>query len=288
MSPLVSVLGMLIVLAVLWDIFRNLWHPSARGRTNRVVLAVVRRLSPRLGRRARQVAGPLAMVGAVVSWTVLAIVGWTLVYWPHMPGSFAHDPGLEPASRSHLLDSLYLSMVTVATLGYGDIVPADLWLRLLAPLQALMGLTLLTAAVSWFLQVYSAVTDRRVVAVRLAALRRAGIQEALHRLNGAAAARMLEDVATGLAAARVNLTQYAETYYFQETDTDTALAANLGFALDLAAEARRSPEPDLQLAAEVLGNALDDFAHLVDQQYLRTGQGTRAVLTEYAADQGHG
>lgn len=287
MSPLVSVLGFLLVLGVLWDVFQNLWHPSARGRTNRVVLAIVRRTTPRLGRRARQLAGPVTMVGAIAVWTALAVAGWTLVYWPHMPGAFSYDPGLEPTARNDLADSLYLSLVTVATLGYGDIVPTTVWLRLLAPVQALMGLTMLTASVSWILQVYSAVTDRRVAAVRLAALRRAGISNVLHEMSDPTAARTVEDVATAMAAVRVDLTQYAETYYFQETDQDTALAANLGFAYELMENARQSSGTDLPVVAEVLAHALDDFARLIDDQFLRSGLDTRAVLDAYAADQGH-
>jgi hypothetical protein len=66
-----------------------------------------------------------------------------------------------------VLDALYLSTVAMSTLGFGDIVPVDGWLRLVVPVQALVGFLLLTAAVSWVLQVYPAPARRRVLAVRL-------------------------------------------------------------------------------------------------------------------------
>ena len=53
-----------------------------------------------------------------------------------------------------LVDSLYASLVAVATLGFGDITPTTSWLRILVPLEALIGFAVLTAGLSWVLSVY--------------------------------------------------------------------------------------------------------------------------------------
>ncbi|MFJ8781962.1 hypothetical protein [Streptomyces sp. NPDC102476] len=55
----------------------------------------------------------------------------------------------------------------------GDIAPAEGWLRLVSPLEALVGFALLTATVSWVLEIYPTLTRRRVLAIRLAVLRNA-------------------------------------------------------------------------------------------------------------------
>jgi hypothetical protein len=89
------------------------------------------------------------MVAVTGLWTVLIVLGWTLVYWPHISHGFSYAEGLQPTVRTDFLDALYLSLVMVATLGLGDIVPDDGWLRIVAPLQALVGFALLTALVSW-------------------------------------------------------------------------------------------------------------------------------------------
>ncbi|GAA3309170.1 hypothetical protein GCM10020295_73130 [Streptomyces cinereospinus] len=47
------------------------------------------------------------------------VLGWAIVYWPHMPAAFTFSPGSEAAQEPALLDSVYLSLVTVATLGLG-------------------------------------------------------------------------------------------------------------------------------------------------------------------------
>lgn len=52
---------------------------------------------------------------------------------------FASAPGKVP----NILDFLYFSLITVTTVGYGDIVPSHTFVRLLVLLQVLFGLTLL-------------------------------------------------------------------------------------------------------------------------------------------------
>lgn len=52
---------------------------------------------------------------------------------------FSTDPGKIP----NILDFLYFSLITVTTVGYGDIVPAHTFVRLLVLLQVLFGLILL-------------------------------------------------------------------------------------------------------------------------------------------------
>ena len=64
------------------------------------------------------------MVVVVLAWVVLILLGWALVYWPHQPDGFVFGSSLDPTSRAGLLDAVYLSTVTLATLGFGDIVPA--------------------------------------------------------------------------------------------------------------------------------------------------------------------
>jgi hypothetical protein len=125
MDWLISSMGAAVITVALHDIFHTVWHPSGRGRVGRLVTIVVWRSSRRLKphRAGAALAGPLATGAVVGTWTVRVVLGWTLVYWPHTPESFVLETGLDPA-RGGLPDALYLSLVTVTTLGFGDIVPA--------------------------------------------------------------------------------------------------------------------------------------------------------------------
>lgn len=185
-----------------------------------------------------------------------------------------------------MFDSLYVSLVTIGTLGFGDIVPTSPWLRLIVPLEALFGFMLLTAAVSWVLQIYPALHRRRVLALQLSTLRQA------RRLQPTVTIESVPtDILTGLAAAiveaRNDFTQYGATYYFRDLETDASLAFSLQYATDLADEASGSRDPRTRLAGALISAAVDSLAGLLDQEFLQLGGDTAAVVKAYAVDHRH-
>src|SRR5215204_3216425 len=109
----------------------------------------------------RELCGPVALLAVIASWVVLLAVGWSLVLWPHLIEGFSFDPELTPSTRGGFTDALYLSLVTLTTLGFGDIAPASGWLRVLVPLEAAIGLVLLTASLSWVVSLYPAFSRHR-------------------------------------------------------------------------------------------------------------------------------
>ncbi|MCZ2818603.1 potassium channel family protein [Modestobacter sp. VKM Ac-2984] len=290
----VSAAGAAVLLVVLRDVFHTLWHPSGRGQLSRRVMAVVwwagRR--PRARGRASVLAGPLALVVVVFAWVALTAVGFALVYWPHLADGFALEGALEPQQRRGFLDALYVSLVTLVTLGtlgFGDIVPTADWLRIVVPVQALLGFALLTAAVSWVLQIHPALVRRRALALRLSLLRRVDSAALLTDPQGQLAAPVLADLAADLAQARIDLTQYAETYYFRDSETESSLPAVIEVAVLLSATARTAPRADVRVGGELLAHAVADFSRVVDAHFLNGGGGSVAdVLAAYAADHGHG
>jgi hypothetical protein len=284
----VTAVGGVMVLVALRDIFHTIWHPSGRGGLTRRLMVLVWRIG-RGGRRRRWLGhftGPLAMGVVVLAWLLLLQVGFALVYWPHLPGSFIYGSGLDPAARAGFTDAMYLSGVTLATLGFGDIVPAELWLRIVVPTEALVGFALLTAAVSWVLQVYPALTRRRSLAVRLAQLQRAPTRDLMRSSPAPLATHLVLEVADRLAALRADLTQYVETYYFRDGDVEASLPAMLGVALDLSDEARDAPDAELRYAGQLLQVALEDYLHVVDDHFLQAGGPPRQICAAYAVDHG--
>src|SRR3954452_8368365 len=95
----VTCAGAFLVLAALRDIFHTLWHPSGPSGLGRKMLATVWRAGrPRRERhRVSVLAGPLSMVLVVMAWVVLVVLGWTLVYWPHLDDGFS-SAGLQQTS----------------------------------------------------------------------------------------------------------------------------------------------------------------------------------------------
>ncbi|MFF2779558.1 potassium channel family protein [Streptomyces sp. NPDC058052] len=286
MAWIVTPLGALLVLVILRDVFHTLWHPTRHGGLSRLVMRTVWRVSAHRGSRGRPagLAGPLGMVVVVAVWALTVAVGWGLVYWPHMPDDFSYASGLTPAQHAGPLDALYVSLVTLATLGLGDIAPTAGWLRVLAPMEALVGFVLLSATVAWILGIYPALARRRTLALRLSHLRRSRVTN--RSLDSGGGAAILDGLAAALATVTVDFLQYAESYYFHDADENTALPRRLGYALGLAERGAEAEHPDVRLSASVLNQALDDLAGVLDERFLRTGGGPEEVFAAYAHDHG--
>ncbi|MFE5298190.1 potassium channel family protein [Streptomyces sp. NPDC056632] len=278
--------GAALVLFILRDVFHTLWHPTRHGGLSRLVMRSAWRFSGlrRVPWRPAGLSGPVGMMGVVAFWSLTMAVGWALVYWPHMPEDFSYASGLTPAEHAGPGDALYYSLVTLATLGLGDIAPTSGWLRVLAPMEALIGFALLSATVAWMLGIYPALARRRALALRLSHVRRsrAGAQA----FDSAGGAALLDSLASGIATITVDFLQYAESYYFFDGDENTSLPRQLGHAAELADRAAQAAHPDVRLSATVLHTALEDLATVLDERFLRTGGPPQQVFAAYATDHG--
>ncbi len=284
MNWVVTAVGILLVTVVVRDVFHTLFHPVGHGSIAPQVMKLVWRLlrSVRSSRIA-SLTGTLGVTMVVLTWGSTAVLGWTLIYFAQMPDGFSYGSELNPADRNNLLDSLYLSLITVATLGFGDIVPTSTWLRLAVPLEALFGFMLLTAAVSWILQIYPALHRRRVLALQLSTLRQARQSTPALGIDSISS-DVLTALAVGIVEARNDFTQYGTTYYFRDLEADSSLAASLEYAIGLAAEATASSQPHTRMAGALITAALNSLTELLDREFLRFGGDTLSIVQAYAAD----
>lgn len=287
MTWILTTLGIILVFVALHDVFQTLLHPSGRGRLSRLVFLIVWRMSRRMNHRAGSVVGPLGTVAVIGLWATLVTVGWALIYYPHIPGGFTYSPGVDASRYWDPAEALYVSLVTLATLGYGDVVAVDEWIRLVSPLQAVIGFALLTAAVSWFSQIYPALARRRRLATRLTLLRQCSYGDRMRELDPATASRVLDELGADIVQVRIDLTQNAETYFFRESNADLSLAASITYALDLCERARRSPSLDVRLSGEITEAALEDFGSVLRRQFRLREETLRQILDSFESDHGH-
>jgi len=178
----IAVIGLLVVAAGLLDMFRTLLHPSGNGRLSSWVMRVVWWQSKLTGHRLRSASGTVAMMAVVLMWLVLQVLGCAIVYYPYVPDGFAYAFNIDHADYHYVAEALYLSLVTIATLGFGDVVGTGPWLRFAPALEAITGFALLTAALAWFSQVWPPMARRRSLAAELRALGRADV--AAHLVDG--------------------------------------------------------------------------------------------------------
>lgn len=248
-----TVLGVLVVGLCLRDVFHTLFHPGGHGSLSAWLCRVTWRAGHRLHRHAAILAGPTAVLLTVAMWLGLMVVGFALVLHPLAPQDLSYGAG-SPQGPTWL-DALYLSAVSVSTLGLGDVVIQEPQLRWLAPLEALLGFAVLTAAITWITQIYPALSRRRALALDVwTACGDPGDPEGVDLAT-------LRGWATDLAAVNVDLVQNSETYWFQEDDPRLALAPLLE---QLDALAGHHPDSN---EARHLDRALDVIRDTLRDQY---------------------
>jgi hypothetical protein len=285
MGIFLTLVGIAVIAVGLLDMFHTLFHPSGKGQLSSLVLSGAWRVSKATGHRLGLAVGPAAMVAVILLWVALEGVGWALIYFPHVPGGFLYSSGINPATYPKVAEALYVSFVTLATLGFGDVVPTDLWIRLASPAEALIGFALVTAALTWFTQLYPPLSRRRTLALQLKWLAETGYAEAIRAVDGVTASRVLDTLAAEIGKVRVDFAQHTETYYFQEPDPDLSLAWQLPYALQLRDTAQDSRDAAVRLSADQLSLALEQLAATLKDNFLSTGQHSAEVFAAYAADQ---
>jgi hypothetical protein len=275
-------------MVALRDVFETILHPQGRGVVSNTMTRAIWRLMRSLvkGRHAAlSLAGPLAFIAVLASWGALIIFGFALILWPYFPDDFAVaetvtiDGGLD--------DALYLSMVNLTSLGYGDIVPTGELLRFVGPLETLIGLGLLTAGISWILLLYQVLADYRSLSHEISLLleeQDAGVR--LAEIEPQVAARVLADLTTRAVAMRDDLVHSPIAYYFHPRDERHALPAllpRLMALLDDCSGADRAPA--LRFQAGMLRSSIDDLLDTIAEDFLGLPAGdTAATLAAYRQD----
>ncbi len=272
MDLVLTLAGVALIGVALRDIFETLFNPSGRGVLGNMIAHGVWLAAHRLGGRgaAPVYAGPLGYIAVLASWTAMLAIGWALVFLPQMPEGFQFAGGLVPAEHDSLVDAVYVSLVNLTSLGYGDISPGSDLLRILGPIETLFGLGLLTASISWLVSIYGALRRRETLTHEVHLLR-----EAERRLGEPLAAsepelleRMLASFSEQTVAVRRDLIHIPITHYFQSAE-DRATRDDLrAFLRELIGQASDEGQPTaLRLQAEMLSMALDDFENTLEEHW---------------------
>lgn len=286
MDWLWTILGIVLLFATLADLYQTLLHPTGRGRLTWLIVKAVWGISKSLKHRPQTFTGPVIVISVVALWVLLSAIGWALIYYPHYPEGFSYAADINHEQYPDFLEAMYLSLLTFSTLGYGDVVPTDEWIRLAAPLQAVTGFAVFTAAIAWFMQAYPALEDRRGAAIRLMLMHKAGYIHRIRTMDPGAGSQLMERLAEEITKVEASLTRSAEIYYFRESNNDISFPVVVSCAVGLCKEARKSEHADIRDGGELAQAALDDLAGLLKNNFPPTGDTTDEVFRSYAHDHG--
>jgi hypothetical protein len=127
--------------------------PLFYRRTWRAWQAVARRAGPELREGFLASYGPLSLLGLLIFWVLLLVVGWGAVWW----GLRSKVNGIDS-----YIDAVYFAGVGFLTVGFGDILPIGELARLLVLVEAFMGLVTMALVIGYLPTLYGAYSRREV------------------------------------------------------------------------------------------------------------------------------
>ncbi len=169
MELLSLVLGLMLLAMGLIDLlWTALWITGRAGPlTGLISGAAWRMLLRAAGGRHRLLSlfGPVSLIGAIVFWSTLLWLGWTLVFGAESGSVLDADTG----AAGGLSERLYFAGYALFTMGNGDVIPAPGW-RLPTVLMNASGIVLLTLVVSYLISILAAVASARAFGSRVTSL----------------------------------------------------------------------------------------------------------------------
>jgi hypothetical protein len=277
--------GVLIIAFAFTEIFQDLFHPTHTGSLSDWIGRTLFKLFRRWP-RALSTAGPLSIALVILSWSLLQAIGFALIYCAGFPDSFRLlNRADHPTGMHSFWTMLYFSFQVMTTLGLGDVMPNADWVRLVAGLQALIGLALLTASVSSIVLIYPALGRMRSLARRTTILSKAGKETGIDVISGQVDG-LLSDLACAVIQTRVDFIHFPIIYYFHSDHRRSSLAGTLPKLIAFAQAGSNPDAPDrVRLAAATLRAALADLAAVLDDRFLHTkSEDPGVVFRAYAKD----
>ncbi|NDJ16997.1 potassium channel family protein [Myxacorys almedinensis] len=172
MPVLLQIIGTVLVVIALADIYLTVLHP--RAESSLLSIAVARGMwwlfcsatqgLPKRRDRFLSYAGSTIIVTLIGVWVVLLLLGFALIIWTGLGTAIQAEQGETPTDFA---TAIYYVGFSLATLGTGDLVPQTTVYRLLIVLKSILGFSVFTLTLSYFVSVYNNLTSRNTVALSL-------------------------------------------------------------------------------------------------------------------------
>jgi hypothetical protein len=171
-------------------------------------------------------AGLAAIIGTLVTWTVMVWAGWALIFSSWTPALIDSDTRL-PADH---WARIYFAGSTIFTLGMGDYKPVGHAWQLLAGIAAGSGFLMFGTALAYLMAVVPAATQKRQLAVVIWALGKSPDDIIIRAWNGADATALsphLISLIPMLALMGESHLSYPILHYIHSTKRSASLAASV-------------------------------------------------------------
>lgn len=166
------IFGFALILVVLADVFLTvLYARMGNGMISHRLACwtwrayrVIANPFPRHKDRILSFCGPTILVVMVSTWISILMLGGAFIIRPALGTSVQANQGPTPA---HFSVALYLAGDALTTVGAGDISPKTGFYRLFYTFLSIIGISVLTLTVTYFLEIYNAIQSRNTYVVKL-------------------------------------------------------------------------------------------------------------------------
>lgn len=218
-------------------------------------------------------AGPLSIVIVISCWACLVAAGFAFLYWARFPQAFHASTRESHEALGRFWAVLYFSLASLTTLASGDLVPQGSWIRIVAATESLIGMSIITASITWIVLIYPALGRMRALSRRASILIRAQRQTGIDLLSGNVDG-LLGDLAASVIRVRIDFIHFPLIYYFHADTEGASLARSLTHLADLAERASRPGCPNaIRLSAAMLNDALSDMAGALAAKFVHDAYG---------------
>ncbi len=276
----IETIGLAIVLFALYEVFSDIFHPTRSGNLS----DAVGKLTSTLFRntRLRSSVGPLALIVVILSWVSLLVLGFALIYSGLFPEYFVSRSGeLSVSFGKRFVHCLYFSLGAISTFETFDLDPRTAWLRLIVACEGLVGISMITASVSWLVLLYPALERTRQLSRRISSLVKAQEMTGLSLIENLGVSTLTE-LAQAFVRLRLDLILFPILLHFHAADDAAAIGPALPHALTLSTQGLELRRPDnIRLAAAELHIALQELSHTLADRVLHTAEDD--ILTIFQA-----
>lgn len=274
-SMLLEIIGTLVVLFGLREVFRDIFHPTRSGTLSEFVGGLTSLLMRRT--RFRPAVGALSLVLTILCWIATLATGFALIYCGLGPQQLFLPPDHSSHPVPHqFLRCLYFSLGAFDTFQTFDLRPATNWLRLVIAMEGLVGISMITASVSWTVLLYPALARSRQFARRISVLMEAERRTGLSIVRELGVPLLLE-LAQAVLQYRIDIILFPVLLNFYAAEREATIATVLPQVLHFAREAAECKETAVRLGGVQLEIALDSLAKVISE---RVTQGEEQSIDE--------
>lgn len=277
MNTLLLVLGLLVYLFTAMDIVKTTFSSNGAGKITDAVSkgmwTLFFTLADKNGKsKLLPYAGPAILVAIVLTWVVGLWSGFFLILLSD-PGSVVKSSDQTVASS---LEKLYYAGFTLSTLGVGDYVASSSVWRIATSVGAFSGLVFITASITYFVPVLSAVGLQSKLSLYISGMGKTPQQILAKGWKGRSFSSFFDttlDLCQMLMQHTLNHHSYPVIHYFHNSQPKLAIVRAI-VLLDESHNVLRhglSEEEDLdELKLDMLQTALDSYLDMVKGSYLRS------------------